>query len=625
MDLDDRSSPTDLDTATEHLNLATVLRHLPEVTVLLVDHDLRYLGAGGAGLQASGWEPGELLGRTLHEVASPREVARLEAAYRSALAGEVSRVTLTGDRQPERPHEVEVVPVRDRGGTITSAMVIARDLSDLAAHDAAAARAEQRLRAMVDSSEDMLALYDLDGVYLEVSRAARSLFGWEPEELVGTSAYDLVHPDDRAAISATHAAVLETDRVGPIEYRLRCRDGSYRWVEVVGRCLRDPVSDGRTTVQCTTRDITRRRVAEEALRASEARFRTAMLHAPVGMALIAMDGTFLEVNEALGAILGRSPSTLVGTSYRPLLERTLVEGDRPRLRSLVPRGADPIVVGAAFRRDDGTEVEVDLHVAIAHSPAGTPLNAVVQVVDTTEVRRASAQLRRANQELQRFASVASHDLRSPVATARGLLELLGTRFPRPADTAARDIIERTQRQLGRLSGTIDALLELTDTGTGPLRSEDLSAATLLTEVTDDLGPITERDGCTIDLVADATLTGDPRLLHSLLQNLVSNALRATDVDRPVRVQVTAGRDERSWRLAVTDDGDGFPAHLRDRLFEPFAHADRAGQEPGHGLGLAICARIVERHGGSIEVDHLDPGTRIRVQVPLTPADTSDRT
>jgi PAS domain S-box-containing protein len=347
-----------------------------------------------------------------------------------------------------------------------------------------------------------------------------------------------------------------------------------------------------------------------------------MLHAPVGMALVAMDGTFLEVNTALGAILGCEPATLVGTRYQDLLGGGSLGLDPTDVPTIDPQEDGASVVAVPFQRADGSEVEVDLHVAIVRSPGGTPLNAIVQVVDTTAARRAAAELRRANEELERFASVASHDLRSPLATTRGLLELLEHQLPISGDTSERDLLRRAERQLERLSATVDAVLELARATSEPLEVRDLDAATVLAEVTDSLDPVAERTGSMIELEADAVLTGDPRLLHSLLQNLVGNALRSTDDDRAVRVGVAASRDEHIWTLQVTDDGDGFPEHLRDRVFEPFAHHDRPGQPPGHGLGLAICERIVARHGGTIAVDHLERGTRVRILVPTNvPTDT----
>lgn len=598
------------------VDLPAGLAHLPGVAVPVIDHDLRYLGAGGAGLEASGWDPTELVGRRLAEVVPEDEAARLEGPYRAALAGEVVRFTIRGVRRPDRVHQTEVIPIRDRSGSVTSAMVIARDLTDLVAHEEAAAHAEQRLRALVDSSGDMLALYDVDGVYLEVSRAARTLFGWEPSELVGTSSYDYFHAEDLALISSTHAEVLQTEQVGAIEYRLRCKDGTYRWVEVIGRNLHDPETGQLTTIQCTTRDISRRKAAEAALRASEERFHTAMDHAPIGPLLVDMDGTLVAVNDEFAALVGVDRDTLVGTSYHDLLARGAVELP-PQPVGPVGQGQDaPTVLKVRFRRDDGVELHLDLHIAVVRGPDGAPASAIVQVVDTTAARQAVAELQRANGELQRFASVASHDLRSPVATARGLLELLDSRIPLPEDSPARDIAQRAGLQLARLGDTIDALLELTRAGTEPLRVRDIPATALLEEVTDALDSLADLAGSTVHLDADATLTGDPRLLRSLLQNLASNALRSTDQGRPVHVLVSASRDADGWALAVTDDGDGIPEDLRDRLFEPFAHADRQGQLPGHGLGMAICRRIVERHGGSIEVDHLDPGTRIRVSVLL---------
>lgn len=601
-----------------------LLTHLTDVAVLVVDRELRYVGAGGAGLQAAGWETAELLGRTVHELVPSEEAAVLADRYQRALDGEVVQFAHRGERSPDRLHDVEIVPIRGADGTIGSALIVSRDITEPVAAATTLAERDERLQALTGSSGDMLALYDLDGVYLEVSAAATTLFGWASDELVGTSSYDYFHPDDLALISETHADVLETDQVGPIEYRLRCKDGSYRWVEVIGRNLHDPDTGELTSIQCTTRDIQRRHEAEAALRDSEARFRTAMASAPIGQSLLGIDGTIQEVNTALCDMLGTDRDALLGQPARTLLEP--LDHDRylaafGRLLAGMPRAT---LRAGQLRGAQAAATTADLHLAMVRDPSGAPLHVLLQVVDLSELHEAqedlnrlNAQLQRKNGELQRFAAAASHDLRAPLGNAIGLLELLEQSDGRGDEAAARDLVDRVRRQLARMLDTVDGLLALSDVGVDPLNITEMAVAELLAEVDEDLAGLPERQRSIVILTEDAAVTGDRRLLRSLLQNLLANALRSSEEARAIHVEVSARRDATTWTLEVTDDGDGIEVALRDKLFEPFARRQGLGQPHGHGLGLPTCLRIVERHGGQLRVEHLDPGTRFTVVVPHT--------
>jgi PAS domain S-box-containing protein len=490
-----RASPSTVGAVDDQVEV--LLSHLPDVAVLVIDHDLRFIGVGGPGLSQVGWEPDELLGRTLDEVVPPDEAATLGPHYRAALAGQTVSFEHRGVRALDHVHQVDIAPIQAPGGGVEAIMVIARDVTDhrRQAHELAAS--QQQIRALIEASPDMLAVYDLEGRYVSVSPAAEQLFGWRPEELVGTSSYDYFHPDDIALIRSTHDEVLDAPDTGVATYRLRCKDGSYRWVEVIGRQLLDAQTGQAHAIQCTTRDISRRHEMEEALR---------------------------ELNEELA---------------------------------------------------------------------------------------------RSNAELERFAAVASHDLRSPLATALGLLDLLARQLPDATDPLITDVLDRSRRQLWRLTDTVDGLLELARIGTTALEPQQLTAAELVAEVLETIGPELAAADVTVALHADTSLVGDRRQLRIAVQNLLSNATRATSDARRVHVGVRARRTEQGWALEVEDDGDGIPEELRARLFEPAGSArpDGDGRRGGAGLGfgLATCRRIAQRHGGSLEVEHLPHGTRFVLQ------------
>ncbi|MEX2504765.1 MAG: PAS domain S-box protein [Egicoccus sp.] len=243
-----------------------LIARLPDVAVLTFDRGLRFTAAGGPGLAGQGWDPAELLGRRLDDVLDAPRAAALGRYYRPALAGETRSFRYRGIRRPDRLNEVEVVPLRGADGAVTGGLVVSRDVTEQVQYIEALAHSEQRLRQLSAASIDMLALYDVDGIYLEVSEASERLFGWTPEQLVGRSSYELFHPDDLAAVRAVHEAVLERPEDGSVTYRMRCADGTYRWVEVNGHQVLDPETGDVVAIQCTTRDVTRRREVDEQLR-----------------------------------------------------------------------------------------------------------------------------------------------------------------------------------------------------------------------------------------------------------------------------------------------------------------------------------------------------------------------
>ena len=613
----------DLDRTLPDEHIRTLLTHLKDVAVLVVSRDLRYVGAGGAGLEKAGWDPVELLGRRVDEVVPPGEATTLATLYQRALDGEVARVQHRGVRGPERIHDVEVVPIRDATGAVEAALVVAHDITAPLAAATALSNSEQRLRALAAASADMLALYDLDGRYLEVSPAARTLFGWEPEQLVGASSYDYFHADDLTAISAAHGTVLDADEVGPITYRLRCADGSYRWVEVLGRAIRDPHTGAVTQIQCTTRDVHERYQAALVRDASEARLRTTLDHAPIGMALVGLDGRAIEVNDALCTILRRPREDLLGASIAEVTHPDDLDADLALLGEVLTGERSHYALTKRYLHPDGTPVPCELHVVCLRDEEDDPTALIAQVVDVSqrvaaeaELQAANAALRRSNGELERFAAVASHDLRGPLHTTRSLLELLGTRVELPQGSLEAEVFSRACAQLERLAGTVEGLLDLALLGHRPLGSTTVALSTVLDQVLDALELDEDCPPGEVRLIADAQLTGDPRLLHVLVQNLVANALRSAEDLRSVTVEVSGHRDATGWQLRVADDGDGVPLTLRDHLFRPFRAGHARAVAPGHGLGLATCERIVHRHGGTIGVEHLPGGTAFLVSVPV---------
>ncbi len=600
-----------------------LLGRLPDVAVLVFDRDLRFTAAGGSGLAQQGWDPTELLGRRLEQVVAGPEAFELAGHYRAAIAGEARSFRHRGVRRPERTNAVDIVPLRAVDGTVSGGLVVARDVTDELDRSAALAHSERRLRQLSDASADMLALYDLDGTYLEVSQASQELFGWRPEELVGTSSYELFHPDDLAAIREIHRAVVADPVPGRVTYRMRCADGDYRWVEVNGHQITDPETGEVTAIQCTTRDITQRRAMEAKLQASEQRFRAALGHAPIGMALVGLDGSFLEVNDALCRIVGRTTEELRGLTFQAITHPDDLEADLVLLDELVAGRRRTYELEKRYLRADGSLVPCELHVSLIRDAGGRPMHFVSQIVDLSErkaverqLRELNAELRRSNAELERFATVTSHDLRSPLATLRGFLAELDDRGDELPEPQWRQILHVAQDLTTQMGDSIEGLLALARIGGGRLNVRMVDTRHLVADAIEALAPEIEAAGAELRIGVLPEVACDPQQLRLLFQNLIANAVRFREPRRRLVITLGAERVPAGWRFTVEDTGRGFAPAERDAIFDYATRADAAPEGGGSGIGLATCRRIVQRHGGRIRASSDAQGARFEFTLPV---------
>lgn len=473
------------------------------------------------------------------------------------------------------------------------------------------------LQLLVDNSSDMLSRHAVDGTYLWVSPASRELLGYDPDELVGRSAYELFHPEDLVAIGGSHDGVLETPDVRTVEFRIRHKDGHWLWFETTSHAVRDPETGEVLEIQTSSRDVSRRKQADAKLRESEQQFRLAMANAPIGMALVGLDGSWLEVNERLCQIVGRTREELRRLRFQDLTHPEDLDADLTQMRQLFVGDIDHYTMEKRYFHADGHIVWVLLSAAFVRDDDGVPRYGIAQLQDITlrkrweeDLRRANAQLAASNAELERFASVASHDLRSPLATVRGWLDLVLERYGRELPDEAIDWLQRAHHNTDRLLETVDALLQLARVSNQPLCTATVHVDGVVAEVLEDLAPQLEAAGATLSVAELPAVQADRALLRLVMQNLIANAVAFRAPDRGLVITVEAADHDTTWQLQVQDNGVGFAPEDAELIFRPFRSAGSGRQTKGSGIGLATCRRIVERHGGEIHAEPLDTGARI---------------
>ena len=232
-----------------------------------------------------------------------------------------------------------------------------------------------------------------------------------------------------------------------------------------------------------------------------------------------------------------------------------------------------------------------------------------------QLRQAAAELESSNAELEQFAYVASHDLQEPLRMVASYTQLLARRYQGKLDADADEFIGFAVDGATRMQALINDLLAYSRVGTRGRAFEPTNAADIVDRVISDLDVATKEAGATITRGPLPVVTGDGVQLGQLFQNLISNAIKFRG-ERSPEVRIDAERDGLAWRFSVQDNGIGIEPEYAGRIFVIFQRLHTRAQYPGTGIGLAICKKIVERHGGRIWVESRPgEGTTFRFTIP----------
>ncbi|QFU85000.1 PAS domain-containing sensor histidine kinase [Natronorubrum aibiense] len=233
-----------------------------------------------------------------------------------------------------------------------------------------------------------------------------------------------------------------------------------------------------------------------------------------------------------------------------------------------------------------------------------------------------AELEVSNERLEQFAYAASHDLQEPLRMVSSYLQLIESRYADDLDDDGEEFIQFAVDGAERMRDMIDGLLEYSrvDLKGAPLEPVDLDV--VLEDVLTDLQVMVEQSDAEITAVSLPEVQGDAGQLRQVFQNLLSNAIEYSGDGQP-RVHIDAERTGSMWRLSVHDEGIGIDAEETSKIFQVFQRLHSRMEHDGTGIGLALCQRIVERHGGEIWVDS-QPGAGSTFSFTLQPAETPQR-
>ncbi|MFL6447646.1 MAG: sensor histidine kinase [Bryobacteraceae bacterium] len=218
---------------------------------------------------------------------------------------------------------------------------------------------------------------------------------------------------------------------------------------------------------------------------------------------------------------------------------------------------------------------------------------------TSELQNANEQLKRSNEDLSRFAHVASHDLQEPLRTVASYAGLLERRYIEKLEGDAGLYLKMIIGGAKRMQSQVQDLLRYSRTDAQKLRYETFNLAALLEEVKDDLAAAIQEKKAEIRSGALPRVRADRTKMLQVLENLITNALKFSKPDTPPRIDIQATAEANDWVVAISDNGIGFEPEFGEKIFIIFQRLHSVGSYPGTGIGLAICKRIIEAHGGRI--------------------------
>jgi two-component system, sensor histidine kinase and response regulator len=503
---------------------------------------------------------------------------------------------------------------------------VGRDVTERRAAEAAAHESEERLQAIIDALPVGVGVADEQGRILSLNPAGLEIHGFPSLDgmLVRLEQYrasfELRYPDGTVMPPEEWplARALQGAYVRDFEAQIRRPDGEERVVSYSAVPV-PPDLAGTSQVIFVMRDVTARVMAERALRESEARFRGTFDNAAVGVAHVALDGSWLRVNDKLCEITGYPRDQLLQRTFQDITHPEDVEADVEQARRLLGGEIGTYMMEKRYIRGSGDPVWVNLTASIVRSPDGSPDFFIAVVEDISERKEAADRLRTALAVKDEFLGLVSHELRTPMTVIFGMSRILAggdLDGPTARETAA-DIAESAEV----LNGLIESMLLLARLDRE--EAAQLRSPVLLHRAAGEvLARHRRRDPSRryeLAVLSRRTLVDvQPTWIERVIENLLSNAAKYSEPGQPVRIVVDSDGGETTLR--VLDEGVGLEEAELGRVFEPFYRSPAArSSAAGAGLGLAVSRRIVELADGRIWVRRREPcGTEFGFALPLAP-------
>lgn len=530
-----------------------------------------------------------------------------------------------------RTIEDSAAPIRDEQGIIQGVVLVFHDITERKQAELALRASEEKLTKIFNASPLIVTITRLaDGRLIEVNDTFVRLTGYTRAESIGRTPVEIglwVEPAQRdAGLARLRAGRFPANS----EHLFRMKDGNVRTCLIAAELLN---LNEETCVMTVLTDITDWKRAEEALRASEARFAKAFRASPQAMSITrAADGVYLDANESFARLVDYPLADIIGrTSFdvgiwrdaqrRQSVNQNILEQGSNRdfeHRFYTHKGElrDIVSAGVAIEVDGEACILSLVNDVTARKKAESELRQLNEHLEQ-RVSMRTTELERSNQELDQFAYVASHDLKAPLRAIDQLASWISEDSTALLPAASQEHLTKLRGRIRRMERLLDDLLTYSRAGRQHHPVESIATDELVRNVIDLLAP---PPGFTIQLGGTwPSLVTERVPLETVLRNIISNAIKHHDHPQTGHLAITATAQATLVEFTITDDGPGIAPQYHARIFQMFQTLKPRDQVEGSGMGLAVVKKLVDHYGGAIHVtSQLGAGATFRFTWPKAP-------
>jgi PAS domain S-box-containing protein len=561
--------------------------------------------------QILGYTKDELVGRSVKELSHPDDRDLTDAERARVLEGEIANARF--EKRYLRKNgavvwvDLAIALAHDSAGEPEYEIAVFDDITSRMVLDAAL-RDKTELLQLGQAAARMIILdYDIAADHMTWSDSPEWLRGPLPASGEYPTFKDQVFPEDRERFILARTKAIDTLEPGTQEYRVVRTDGQVLWVMARHQMLAG--SDGKATRMLVALiDVTERKHAEAALRESESRFRSlTQLSSDWYWEQDAQFGlTFMSGR--MGERTGLDAAAYLGRKRWDTPALNLSEADWATHRAQLERHEPFRNFEMQRPTEDGGSRWISLSGEPLFDDAGKFTGYRGVGSDITErksaelaLREAHEELKRSNAELEQFAYVASHDLQEPLRMVSSYTQLLLRRFGERFDGDSREFMGYIVDGAARMKQLIEDLLAYSRVGTRGKDFREIPVEEALGRAVSNLRAAIQETSAAVSWDPLPTVLADDTQLTQLFQNLIGNALKFRSSSVP-RIHVFVANNEPAWHFMVRDNGIGIEPQYFERIFMVFQRLHNKADYPGTGIGLAICKKVVERHGGRIWVE-----------------------
>ncbi|MEM3608818.1 MAG: PAS domain S-box protein [Candidatus Bathyarchaeia archaeon] len=585
-----------------------------------------------------GYKEKELLGLNLRKIVNEEGFQKIRRETEIRKKGRMSRYEIVLRRKDgkERVVQVSASPLWDENGNYVGTITVVMDITERKKMEEKIRESEERLKKLIEYAPDAIYINDLNGNFIDGNRQAEILTGYRKEELIGKNMLEIGLLPEKYLQKAVEALQknVRGEKTGPDEFELIRKDGTSVFVEI----STFPVARGDSfEVIGIARDITDRKRMEEALKESENKYRTLFESANDSLILLDTSGRIVDVNKRAGEVFGGSKEELLGKHFTEV--NVYSQEDLPKLLDSFSRILDGKegYLSLTITNKQGQERHLESSSSIIRTRDNALSGILIIARDVTErnymqkkleeysqqlenlVEERTKQLKEAQEQLLKserlaaigqVAAMVGHDLRNPLASISGATYYLKRKLGQKLDDKARQMLEIIERDVQYSNKIINDLveysreikLELTETTPKSLMKDGLA----LVEI--------PRNVKLLNLTQDKPkIKADVDKMRRVFANIIKNAVDA--MPDGGKLTIISRKSDENVQFMFIDTGVGMAKEVVEKIWTPFFTTKAKGM----GLGLPICKRIIEAHGGKISVESIvGEGTTITVTMPIEP-------